>query len=388
MRQIKYLFPILVVLVIIFTVSTKGIFNKSKKDTEKDSLVTISISAVGDIMCHSPQFDYARVRADSFDFNPEFSHVKSYLLNSDIVFGNLETVAAGNTFKYSGYPAFNSPDDFIRAIKESGFTMLVTANNHAFDRGARGVLRTISVIKNSGLNYDGTFTSERDRDSIRIFEIKGIRAAFLAYTYGVNGNYIPKGKAYLINIIDTTLIKHDIASAREKGAEIVLVYFHFGTQYKRGIDEFQNQIVEKTIKYGADIIIGSHPHVVEPVVFYKANNSKLDTGFAAYSLGNFVSNQRWRYADAGLILKIYLTKNLRTKTIYINKVSYLPTWVFKGRVGNKDEFEVLPSQLSFKREYPKFLTLDDIRKMKEAFEDTKEVMTKYTDKIEIDSIGK
>ena len=386
MRKKKFLLLPFVILILIVTVKSKSIFNHNEKKIEKDSLVTISISAVGDLMCHSPQFDYARVTADSFNFNPEFDSIKPYLKKTDFLFGNLETVTAGKSFKYSGYPAFNSPDDFIRAIKASSFTMLITSNNHALDRGANGALRTISVIKNSGLDYDGTFTSESDRDSIRIFDLKGIKVAFLAYTYGVNGNYIPKGKSYLINLIDTTLIKEDIISARKIGADIVLVYFHFGTQYKRTPDEFQKQIVDKTIQYGADIIIGSHPHVIEPAEFFKTNNAKLDTGFVAYSLGNFVSNQRWRYADAGMILKIFLSKNIRTDSIFINKVTYLPTWVFKGKINNKDEFNILPAQEAFEQSCPSFLSDEDKRKMEQAFDDTRETMTKYSGKLRIENI--
>ncbi len=385
MRKKKLLFIPLVLLIFIITVKSKSFFNPHGNKIEKDSLVTISISAVGDLMCHSPQFQYARVNADSFDFNPEFNYIKQYLINSDFVFGNLETVAAGKSFNYSGYPAFNSPDDFIKAIRAAGFTMLVTSNNHAFDRGANGVLRTISVIKKTGLDYDGTFSSQRDRDSIRIFNLKGIKVAFLAYTYGVNGNYIPKGKSYLINLIDTTLIKHDINSARKAGTDIVLVYFHFGTQYKRSPDEFQKQIVDKTIKYGADIIIGSHPHVIEPAAFFKTQDAKLDTGFVAYSLGNFVSNQRWRYADAGVILKIFLTKNIKTDSIFINKVTYLPTWVFKGLVNGKNEFNVLPAQDAFEQDCPSFLSQGDKLKMQQAFEDTRETMNTFSTRIEIDS---
>ena len=385
MRSKKLLLIPIAVLILIFTVKSRDNFYPHKQKVEKDSLVTISITSVGDLMCHSPQFEYARVNADSFDFNSEFNVIKPYLMNSDFVFGNLETVTAGRSKKYSGYPAFNTPDDFIRAIKLSGFTMLVTSNNHALDKGASGLLRTISIIRNSGLDYNGTFTSKGDRDSIRIFNLKGIRIAFLAYTYGVNGNYIPKGKSYLVNLIDKTLIKRDIDSARKDGAEIVLVYFHFGTQYKRTPDEFQKQIVDKTIHYGADIIIGSHPHVIEPANFFKIKHAKLDTGFVAYSLGNFISNQRWRYADAGVILKIFLTKNLNSDSVYISNVTFLPTWVFKGKINNKDEFEIIPAEEAFSQNCPAFLSTSDRQKMKQAFDDTKEILNKFTSRIQVDS---
>ncbi|HVO74077.1 MAG TPA: CapA family protein, partial [Ignavibacteriaceae bacterium] len=292
-----------------------------------DSLVTVTITVVGDIMCHSVQYNYARVEDDSFDFNPVYGEVKKYLANSDFLFGNFETVTAGKSKGYSGYPFFNAPDDFVAALKNTGFDLLTTSNNHALDQGEKGLLRTIEIIKKNGLKYNGTFISKEDRDSIRIFNIKGIKIAFLAYTYGTNGNPIPKGKSFLINLINPNLIENDIKAARAKGAEIVLVHYHFGEEYKREPSESQKEIVRKTIGFGADIIIGGHPHVLQPADFFKTSNAELDSGFVIYSMGNFISNQRWRYSDAGIILNIKLTKNLRKDSVYISQINYIPTWV-------------------------------------------------------------
>ncbi len=380
MRQSLIYSVILASLIFIYTFYLKSNDIQSIHHLSQDSLVTISISAVGDLMCHSPEADYAKVTADSFDFNPAFSIIRQYLNKSDFTFGNFETVTGGKSLGYSGYPFFNAPDEFISAIKFAGFNLLTTSNNHALDKGEKGLLRTISVINKNGINYVGTFSSERDRDSIRIFNLKGIKVALLAYTYGTNGNYIPPNKPYLINIIDTSLIKKDIKTARQQNADIVLVYFHFGEEYHRLPTDYQKNIVEKTIQDGADIIIGSHPHVIEPVAYFKTNGGKLDTGFVAFSLGNFISNQRWRYSDAGLVLNLYLTKNLKSDSVYISKVTYLPTWVFKGKIQNKNEFKIIPAQ----EPSPKILNYlgeNNLAKMEQAFRDTKNILTTYTNRI-------
>jgi len=374
------------VLVLIITEYLKSKEYRSRNNSAGDSTVTVSISAVGDLMCHSPQFQSARVSADSFDFNPEFEVIKPYLQNSDFTFGNLEAVTAGRKKEYSGYPLFNVPDEFVSAVKSAGINLVTTSNNHALDRGEYGLLRTLQTIKNNGLYYTGTYTSQRDRDSIRIFDIRGIKLAILAYSYGVNGNYIPKGKPYLINLIDTVQIKNDIISARHQGAEAVLAYFHFGTEYKRFPTDYQKTIVNKTISYGADLIIGGHPHVIEPAEFYKTNNAKLDTGFVVYSMGNFISNQRWRYSDAGVVLKIILKKNVYSGSISISKVTFLPTWVFKGNINNKNKFEILPAADTLNNTYAKDLTAEDKKKMQQAYEDTKYILTKYTDRIFVENV--
>ena len=381
MNMIK-IFQNLIFLTILFSSYAAG--QNLNYVNRQDSTVTISISAVGDLMCHSIEYNYARIKADSFNFAPMYQYISQYLSESDFTFGNLETVLAGNSFPYSGYPHFNTPDDFLTPLKTAGFDLLSTANNHALDRGAKGLLRTIAQLKKHGIKYNGTFNSQRDRDSIRIFNIKGIKVAFLAYTFGTNGNRIPK--SYLINLIDTSLIKKDIHSAKQEGAELVLVHYHFGTEYKRLPSIYQKDVVDNTIKYGADIIIGGHPHVVETASFFKTKNGDLDSGFVAYSLGNFISNQRWRYSDAGVILTLNITKDFTKDSIYISSVDYLPTWVFKGETKKGRRYFILPAQEAFSDSSYSFLTKSDISKMKQAFNDTKNILTKFAPKIHLDNI--
>ena len=346
-------------------------------------VITVTISAVGDLMCHSAQYKYAKTENGGYDFTPPFQFIKKYLINSDFTFGNLETVTAGKLHGFSTYPRFNSPDEYITALKNAGFNLLTTANNHDLDQGKKGIIRTIEQIEKSNINYTGTFKSERDRDSIRIFNIKGIKIAFLAYTYGTNGIPVPKNCSYLINLIDPELIHSDIIKARENGAEIVLVYLHFGDQYVTRPTSYQKEIVKEVINDGADIIIGGHPHVLQPVQYFKTKNAKLDTGFIAYSMGNFFSNQRQRYTDAGMILNISLSKNLYNDSIYISNVRYAPTWVFKGAVQNKDEFLILPSEETIHYFSSGFLDADNLYKIKQSIADTKRILTKYTNNIKL-----
>lgn len=348
---------------------------------EIDSVVVVKIAVVGDLMCHSPQFNYAKVSKDSFDFNPVYRYIKENLENADFTFGNLETVIGEKGSTYLGYPRFKSPKDYVTALAQNGFDFLCFANNHTLDQGEQGVLNTIRTLNENNIGYTGAFNSQSDRDSIRILKLNGIKIALLAYSYGTNGSVIPKGKDYLINLIDYNLIEKDIHSAKQNGAEIVLVNFHFGNEYQRFPSDYQKEVVKKTIEFGADLITASHPHVIQPIEFYKTNGATLDSGIAAYSLGNFISNQRQRYTDAGVILYLILEKNLNTKKIALKSVEYLPTWVFKGKTEFGNEFLILPLQKNF--DSFNFLSQTDKAKMKQALIDTEEIITAYTKNVKL-----
>lgn len=379
------LFPI-ITLFIFFTPENKVPDYFESRSVQNDSIITATISVVGDIMCHSVQYNYARTGTDSFDFDPVFSRIKKYLNESDFLFGNLETVFAGKRAGYSGYPLFNTPDDFIPALKNAGFDLLTTANNHALDRGESGLRRTIEQLTLNHLGYNGTFLSEKDRDSIRIFNIKGIRTAFLAYTYGTNGIPVPKGKGYLLNTIDTSIIRKDIRTVRKGGADIVLVHFHFGDEYQRLPNSYQKEVVNKTIEYGADIIIGGHTHVLQPISYFKTRNARLDSGFVIYSMGNFISNQRWRYSDGGAVLSFTLTKDLSKGSIFLKNVEYLPIWVFKGETHNGREYIIIPSEASFSDSLYSFMTKKDRDLASQSFHDTQDILFRYSNKAILRSI--
>ena len=314
-------------------------FNNSASIASRDSTSVIKLTFVGDLMCHLPQVNSSQINKDSFDFKPSFKFIKKFLENSDIAFGNLETVIGEEKDSYEGYPLFNSPPEFIEALKYASFDVLYTSNNHSFDQGISGILRTIKVLKANQIDYLGTYLSQDDYDSLRVISKKNFKIGLLAYTYGLNV-YLNKDKSYAVKIIDTILIKKEIKKLKEKFVDIILVYFHFGEEYKRKPSLYQKEIVKKTIEYGADIIVASHPHVVQPIIVYNSNNNKIGKIIVAYSLGNFISNQRWRYSDAGVILNIYLSKN--RSAVSIDSISIIPTWVFKGLIDGKNQFYIIP----------------------------------------------
>lgn len=346
----------------------------------KDSVTVVNFSIIGDLMCHSVQYKYAKTDS-GYDFSENFEVIKPFLTNADFTIGNLETVLAGEKVGFSGYPLFNSPDEYLIAIKDAGFDLLVTSNNHSLDKGKKGLLRTIEQIKESGIYHTGTFSSQLERDSVIIYEMKGLRFALLAYSYGTNGMPIPKGENYLINLIDTTLIKNDIQKAKSLSPDLVLVYFHFGEEYKTKPSLYQKEIVSKTISYGADIIIGSHPHVPQPIEFFNTKGGNLDSGFVAYSLGNFISNQRWRYSDGGPILNFSIAKNHIDKSIHLHEIVVIPTWVFKGKRNENLDYVILPSDSVVNQSLYPFMTDNDWSAYTQSYYDILEIMSSKTNKV-------
>lgn len=356
---------------------TPGIYpsggSDSKKYLGKD---TISISFVGDLMCHSPLFQYAETDSGGYNFKPYFEYISAELSRSDITIGNLETVIAGKDMKYTGYPDFNSPEEYLDAVKAAGIDFLVTANNHSLDRGEKGIYSTLDQIRKRGIGSTGTFNSLQDRDSLRIIKTKYASIAVLSYTYGTNGKPVPKGKEFIINRIDINLIRRDILRAKEAAADIVIVFYHFGDEYKKEPNSYQKNAVSKAIESGADLVIGSHPHVLQPGLWIQSDSGKQDK-FVSYSLGNFISNQQWRYSDAGAILTIKISGSGEPGKYMPVSASYLPTWVFKGKIDNKMTYRILPSgKFNCKHEYL-FLGKQHRELMRQAYFDSKTILTKY-----------
>jgi poly-gamma-glutamate synthesis protein (capsule biosynthesis protein) len=347
-------------------------------------IIQVSFCAVGDLMVHGSQLKYAKVDDSTYNFHPVFSEVKPFIESFDFAMGNLETVFAGNKMSYKGYPVFNTPDSFLDALKECGFDLLFTANNHVFDQGVNGLKRTIQKINESGLYFSGTNLTAEDLDSIKIIDIKGIKTAILSYTYSTNNGL---ANSHYLNRMNEERIKSDLETADTNGSELNIVYYHFGQEYEREPNEYQLNIVDSTFAWGADVILASHTHSIQPVKIYKINNN-LKKSFAVFSMGNFVSNQRWRYSDAGIILGFTVVKNLHDNSIELKKINYLPTWVYKGDTGKAKQFKIFPAEISYSSEVPSYFSEEDVRLMKESFWDTKEIITKYTDEIKLTRINK
>ncbi len=301
--------------------------------------------AVGDIMMHGTQIRSGyNAQTKTYSYQAFFTEVKDILSEGDWIIGNLETTLAGPESGYTGYPQFNAPAALADALKWAGFNILSTANNHSLDRREKGALKTLENLRDHGLEPVGTAASLEESQQIFMLEKNEIIMAFLAYTYGTNGIPIPKGKDYLVNLINQEKIIQDITKAKEQGADLVTVSLHFGAEYQRQPNAQQKQLVASLVNAGADIILGSHPHVVQPYQIFKIadKNDKTRQAVAIYSLGNFISNQNKKYTDLGVIFQVNIRKNFPEETIEISAVEALPTWVHRYSKNGKRNFRILP----------------------------------------------
>ncbi len=354
-------------------------FQVSLYSQQVNKTIEASFCAVGDLMVHGSQLRDAQIDDTTYNFHHVFSEIKPFIESFDFAMGNLETTFAGKQKAYKGYPSFNTPDSFLEALKDCGFDLLFTANNHLFDKGVDGLIRTTKIINEYGLHHSGTNIKKEDLDSINIIDVKGIKTSLLSYTYGTN---LGLANSHYLNRINENRIKRDLQLANDSESDLNIVYFHFGVEYKREPNEYQLNLVDSTFTWGADVILASHTHSIQPIKIYKIDNN-LKKSFAVFSMGNFVSNQRWRYSDAGIIVGFKVVKNLLDQTIELKEISYLPTWVYKGESPEEDQFKIFPAELSLTSATPSYFSEEDINLMKESFWDTKEVITKYSTQIRL-----
>lgn len=278
--------------------------------------VRLRLLFAGDVMQHMPQVTAAR-KDNGFDYSPVFAALRPRFDKADLVVVNLETTLTRSD-QYAGYPRFRSPVALAEALRDAGVDVAVMANNHCCDGNAEGIHTTIETLDSCGIFRTGVFTDSRDRETHHpLFLVRrNIPIALLNYTYSTNG--IPVPHNVTVNFIDTTAMVTDVADARMWGAKCVAVCIHWGNEYERRPNKEQQAIVRSLRRAGADLIIGSHPHVVQP---YEADS----THAVFYSLGNFVSNQRRRYCDGGLMAEITLTRHSDGHITYA--ADAIPVWV-------------------------------------------------------------
>ncbi|MBQ3423213.1 MAG: CapA family protein [Romboutsia sp.] len=346
-------------------------------------------------MAHQPQLDAQYdVNTNSYNFDNNFKFIKKYINSSNLAIANLETTLRGEP--YTSYPQFSSPDSLLTALKNTGFDVISTINNHTNDTGKKGIKRTLEVIKEHNLDSVGTRNNLDEKNYI-IKNVDGIKVGIAAFSYGdiisnnkyLNGLKVSSEISDLVNVIESNdsnkafnRIKPILSDINTEGVDLTIVVVHWGEEYQREPNNFQKELAQLLCNEGVDIILGSHPHVIQPIeILSSANSSNEETNetFVVYSMGNFLSNQRNEilnkfYTEDGIIPIFDIEKNLETNKTTIKKLEYIPTWVNKyyDNIKNKNVYEIIPYIQN-----DSFLsTLDELtlKKLTKSYENTTSIM--------------
>lgn len=341
---------------------------KEEETTEEDKtpylLSTVTVGSAGDILIHNPLLEGAAQGDGSYNFDKLFTYVSPTAESYDYFVLNLETTLAGNeNRKYSTYPRFNTPDSIIDSLYTIGTDCLLTANNHSYDTGESGFLRTVETVDAKGFDHTGTYSAVPEKRYI-IKDVGGISFGLACYTYetpydsstvkALNGLPMNSSTSPLINSfdydhIDTfyTEIEEQLKLMKQDGADVLTVYMHWGDEYKLSANSWQKKIAQKLCDVGVDVIIGGHPHVVEPVELITSSDGESKT-VCIYSVGNFVSNQRRNlmglktgHTEDGAIFEMTFSK-YSDGSVYFEEVDVTPTWVHLYKENGKQVHSVVP----------------------------------------------
>lgn len=368
---------------------TESVVSESPKETFATVLST------GDIMVHSTQLDGAKVSTgDGYDFSAFFKETAPYFKKADLSVANLEVTFGGTeSGAFSGYPAFNTPDSLADVIKNSGLNFLVTANNHSYDTGFFGLTRTAQILKQKGIDFVGTKETETDK-TYAIKEINDIKIGIANYTYSttsdgrksLNGNVLKAEAGPLVNTFDYNNIESfyteaesTISEMKQNGADFIVFYMHWGNEYQLKENTHQKSIAQKLSNLGVDIIIGSHPHVIQPVELIHSEDSE-NTTVCVYSTGNAVSNQRQELMDScpsghtedGMLFSFTLRK--LGDDVTLDKVDIIPTWVNKYRGGSGHQYTIYPLETADDGSTKYSLDTTAAAKAKKSYERTKAII--------------
>ena len=315
-----------------------SVFLSAESQSQQTSGNKISLLFIGDIMGHDEQIWSAENRETHlYNYDDVFQYIKPVIADADIAIANFEVTLGGPP--YTGYPQFSSPDDLAVACKNAGIDYLVTANNHAADRGKKGIISTINKLDSIGIPHTGTFLNSSCRDSLTPLMIhkNGTSIALLNYTFSTNGIIVPE--PVIVNMLDKELITRDINEAKDKNADFIILFLHWGTEYDTIPSKTQTDLAEYFQSIGVDMVIGSHPHVLQKMVRTK-NNVTGNNDVVIYSLGNFVSNQRKPKTDGGSMVRIELTRI--GEKYSISNAGYYLTWVYTPIEKYRKKFFILP----------------------------------------------
>lgn len=340
---------------------TGGEGGENPSQEETAAPITATLAVCGDIMSHSPQTNDAyNAATDTYSYQPCFQYVKPWIEGADYAVANFETTLNGPP--YSGYPQFSAPDALAYDIKDTGFDLVTTANNHSMDKGYDGLARTLDTLDAAGLAHVGSYRTQEELDAnhgVVVADVGGISVAFLGYTYGTNGITIPEDRDFCLNRFNTdyagecsTLdqegLSQALSYAEGLGTDLIAVIIHWGIEYQTQQNEYQTQVADFLISHGADVILGSHSHVPQPMETRTVTleDGSTRSGFVSYSLGNFVSNQspatvNVNYTDTTAVLNLELTKNPETGETTVSDVSYVPLLVLNRGTGVADQYVIL-----------------------------------------------
>lgn len=312
------------------TIEVTNLKNKQLYTFEKENNFyvynEVVVGGIGDILIHDRVYDEVHIGDGKYDFSERFSRVKDLLQGPDFLIANQESVPGGVEIGLSSYPSFNSPQEIIDTLIDSGVDMVTTANNHTLDRGEKAILSAIDYYEKVDLPYTGSYKSPEDKAEIRVFEINDISFAVLAYAEHFNGIPIPQGKEYLVSPLVPEQVEKDIDLAEEQ-ADFVILALHWGDEYIRQPNQNQRNLADRFITYGADVIIGHHPHVLQPMQWIDKPDG--GQGLVIYSLGNFYSGQIRDYKDLGGMVEFTLFRegSGNNTELGIKDVKLHPTFV-------------------------------------------------------------
>lgn len=405
------LIAVLVAVIALIAFSVNALLKVAKKDTDKpldnkDNSSVVSseqipetyatVISTGDIMVHSTQLTGAKTSSGEYDFSAFFKEASPYFKAADLAVANLEVTFGGTeSGQYSGYPVFNTPDTLADAIKDSGLNFLVTANNHAYDTGLFGLKRTAQVLKQKGIDFIGTREST-DAPNYAVKEINGIKLGIANFTYEtsgqvagrkyLNGAIIAEEANDLINSFSYDRIDEFyqdsadmISKMKSDGADYIVFYMHWGNEYKLSPDTWQKTIAQKLSNLGVNMIIGSHPHVIEPVELIRSEDGESTT-VCIYSVGNCVSNQRQEIMDScpsghtedGVLFSFTLKKDKDGVTL--NSLDLIPTWVNKYKGGSGYQYTIYPLESAEDGSAKYSLDSAAAAKATKSYERTKEIV--------------
>jgi poly-gamma-glutamate capsule biosynthesis protein CapA/YwtB (metallophosphatase superfamily) len=307
---------------------------------EKATPQTLRLMFAGDIMSQLQQIAAANIGGENYDYTPCFKYIKPIFAQADLVFGNLECTLT-NQPPYSGFPIFKSPDQLAEAVKKSGIDVLVTSNNHSWDGGAEGVIHTIDVVRKQGFMQTGTFNDTLQRKIFYPFIVykNGFKIALLNYAHHTNG--IPSKPPAIVNRLMMREVKKDIEEAKLMKPDIIITFLHWGDEYQLAESSEQRGVAAVLHEWGSDLVIGSHPHVVQPIKTELVEINKKEVPcLTAYSLGNFISAQTAPNTEGGIVFEVNLKKE--NGQVQIANYFYIPVICYTPYEQGRMKYYALP----------------------------------------------